>query len=151
MSPKSPYNLIWYLNFYFSNFTNLSPLDLIMSHRTCSSKLRCSVHENFSLQFSVQTYKNFMEVFKSSCESWKTFQPNQMTLPFLQCKVETVQDFLIKLGIKPLMHLLKISIFSLNNDIIRLTKIMNNPVKNLKILRFKVIIECLKSVKYFQK
>ena len=30
--------------------------------------------------------------------------------------LETVQDFLIKLDIKPLMHLLEISIFSLNND-----------------------------------
>ena len=44
--------------------------------------------------------------------------------------VETVQDFLIKLGIKPLMHLLEISIFSLNNDIVRLTKIMNRADKN---------------------
>ena len=34
--------------------------------------------------------------------------------------VETVQDFLIKLGIKPLMHLLEISIFSLNNDLPKL-------------------------------
>ena len=29
---------------------------------------------------------------------------------------------------QPLMHLLEISIFSLNNDIVRLTKIMNNLV-----------------------
>jgi hypothetical protein len=39
--------------------------------------------------------------------------------------LETVQDFLIKLGIKPLLYLLEISTFSLNNDIVRLTKIMN--------------------------
>ena len=38
---------------------------------------------------------------------------------------ETVQDFLIKLGIKPLMHLLERRIFSL----VRLTKIMNNLPK----------------------
>ena len=44
--------------------------------------------------------------------------------------LETVQDFLIKLDIKPLMHLLKIGIFSLNNVIIRLTKIMNRADKN---------------------
>ena len=44
--------------------------------------------------------------------------------------VETVQDFLIKLDIKPLMHLLKISMFSLNNVILRLTKIMNRADKN---------------------
>ena len=31
-----------------------------------------------------------------------------------------VQDFLIKLGIKPVMHLLEISIFSLNNDLVTL-------------------------------
>ena len=40
--------------------------------------------------------------------------------------VETVQDFLIKLDIKPLMHLLEI----------RLSKIMNNLVKDLKIPSF---------------
>ena len=44
--------------------------------------------------------------------------------------VETIQDFLIKLGIKPLMHLLEISTFSLNNVIVRLTKIMNRADKN---------------------
>ena len=46
------------------------------------------------------------------------------------CAIETVQDFLIKLDIKPLMHLLEISIFSLNNVILRLTKIMNRADKN---------------------
>ena len=66
-------------------------------------------------------------------------------------RLETIQDFLIKLGIKPLMHLLKISIFSLNNDIVRLTKIMNKLVKDCKIRTFKVIFQCLKSVKSFQK
>ena len=44
--------------------------------------------------------------------------------------VESVQDFLIKLDIKPLMHLLKISTFSLNKVIVRLTKTMNRAVKN---------------------
>ena len=67
---------------------------------------------------------------------------------FVACWLDTVQDFLIKLDIKPLMHLLEISIFSLNNDLIRLTKIMNNLVKDLS---FKVIFECLKLVESFQK
>ena len=40
---------------------------------------------------------------------------------------------------------------SLNNDIVRLTKIMNNFVKGLKILIFKVIFQCLKLVASFQK
>ena len=44
--------------------------------------------------------------------------------------VESVQDVLIKLEIKPLMHLLEIRSFSLNNVIIRLTKIMNRANKN---------------------
>ena len=59
--------------------------------------------------------------------------------------LETVQDFLIKLGIcgnKP---------FSLNNDLVRLTKIMKNLVKDLKILSFQVIFQCLKMVESFQK
>ena len=46
--------------------------------------------------------------------------------PFL----DTVQDFLIKLGIKPRMHLWKISIFPLNHVIVRPTKIMNRADKN---------------------
>ena len=65
--------------------------------------------------------------------------------------VESVQDFLIKLDIKPPMHLLEISSFSLNNDLVWLTKIMSNLVKDLKILSFKVICQCLKLVKSFQK
>ena len=44
--------------------------------------------------------------------------------------VESVQDFLIKLDMKPCMHEVKISIFSLNNVIVRLTKIMNRADKN---------------------
>ena len=44
--------------------------------------------------------------------------------------LDTVQDFLIKLGIKPHMHLWEISIFSLNNVIVRPTKIMNRADKN---------------------
>ena len=63
----------------------------------------------------------------------------------------TVQDFLIKLDIKPLMHLLEIIISSLNNDLVRLTKIMNNLVKDLKILSFKVIFQCQKLVESFPK
>ena len=44
--------------------------------------------------------------------------------------LETAQDFLIKLGIKPLIHLVEISTFSLNNVIVRHTKIMNRADKN---------------------
>ena len=44
--------------------------------------------------------------------------------------LDTVQDFLIKLGIKPRLHIGEISIFSLNNVIVRPTKIMNRADKN---------------------
>ena len=53
--------------------------------------------------------------------------------------IESIQDFLIKLDIKPLMHLLEISTFSLNKVIVRLTKIMNNLLEYLKICNVKVI------------
>ena len=54
-------------------------------------------------------------------------------------EIETVQDFLIKLGIKPCMHILEIGIFSLYNVIVRHTKIMNNLLKDFKIRTFKAI------------
>ena len=44
--------------------------------------------------------------------------------------VESFQDFLIELDIKSRMNLMEISIFSLNNVIPRLTKIMDRADKN---------------------
>ena len=44
--------------------------------------------------------------------------------------LESLQDFLIKLDMKPRMHLVEISIFSLNLVIVRPTKIMNRADKN---------------------
>merc|ERR1739844_197321 len=63
--------------------------------------------------------------------------------------VESVQDILIKLDMKPCMHLVEISIFSLNHVIVRLTKIMNNLLEHIKIHTFKVIFLCKKSVESF--
>ena len=40
-------------------------------------------------------------------------------------RLDTVQDYLIKLGIKSCVHILEISIFSLNHVIVRPTKIMH--------------------------
>ena len=48
-------------------------------------------------------------------------------------RLDTIQDFSIKLGIKPRLHILKISIFSLNQVTVRLTKIMNNLFNFIKI------------------
>ena len=44
--------------------------------------------------------------------------------------LESVQDFLIKLDMKPCMYLVKISIFSLKNVTVKPTKIMNRADKN---------------------
>ena len=55
--------------------------------------------------------------------------------------VDAVQDFLIKLGIKPHMHLWEIGILSLNNVIVRPTKIMNRADKNwAHVLKTKYIL-----------
>ena len=53
-----------------------------------------------------------------------------LTHPILEYRLVSIQDFFIKLDIKPVMHLLEISTFSLNNVIGRLTKIMNRADKN---------------------
>ena len=46
-------------------------------------------------------------------------------LPQPMYNLDTLQDFLIKLGIKPRMHLLERDIFSLYRVIVKPTKIMN--------------------------
>ena len=56
--------------------------------------------------------------------------------------LETVQDFLCKLGMKPQMHLVKTIIFSLYHVIVGPTKIIKNPLKDHRILIFKVIFWC---------
>ena len=63
--------------------------------------------------------------------------------------LDTVQDFLIELGIKPRLHILKISIFSLNHVTVRPIKIMNNHLKVCKICTFKVIFQYQKSNESF--
>jgi hypothetical protein len=76
----------------------------------------------------------------AECSVSKTLQQIQKALAqkkdllakmqFMGCKIETVQDVLCKLGMKPQTHATERSIFSLNNVIIRLTKIMNRADKN---------------------
>ena len=44
--------------------------------------------------------------------------------------LDTVQDFLNKLGMKSCIHTVEISIFSMNHAIVRPTKIMNKADKN---------------------
>ena len=65
---------------------------------------------------------------------WKVIlfdhQPPEQRARYDCHSLDTVQDFFIKLGIKPGMHLWKIGILSLNNVIFRPTKIMNRTDKN---------------------
>ena len=106
------------------------------SNKCLALKLSCYCNHT---TITIWRYSNFLE---ANCNA---------SILIRKCLVMTVRDFLIKLGIKPVMHLLEISIFSLNNDLVRLTKIMNNLVKDLKILSFKVIFQYLKLVESFQK
>ena len=71
----------------------------------------------------------------------QSFQPNSTGFnPITPFRLDTVQDFLI---MKPCMHLVELSIISLINFTIRLTKIMNNLLKDLRILIFKVIFHLM--------
>ena len=63
--------------------------------------------------------------------------------------IDTVQDFLIMLGIKPRLHILKISIFTLNHAIVRPTKIIKDLLKDRKILIFIVIFQSRKLAESF--
>ena len=68
-----------------------------------------------------------------------------IVLPYLLCCIarplDTIQDFLCTLGMKPGVHLLEIGIFSLCHVIVRST-LIRNLLKDLKILLFKVIFQC---------
>ena len=57
--------------------------------------------------------------------------------------------FLIKLGVKPRLHTLKISIFSINPVFVRPNKTMNNPLNVCKICTFKVIFSSSKIKRTF--
>ena len=72
----------------------------------------------------------FENYFNDHC--WHSFPKDVIDfhLPNSMLIVDTVQDFLIKLGIKPCLHILEISIFPLNHVILRPTKIMNRTNKD---------------------
>ena len=76
--------------------------------------------------------------------------PGEREIDTLLCILESVQDFLIKLDMKPCMHLVEIRFFfSLNNFVVRPTKIMNNFFINDKICTFKVTFQHQKSMEFF--
>ena len=89
---------------------------------------------------------------KSWTVSNSKYSKYKKKITFEDLELDTVQDFLIELGNKPHLHILKIIIFSLNHVIVRPTKIMNKNLKdckimtlNCKIMAFKVIFQQLKS------
>ena len=90
-------------------------------------KLKTAQKEHSKLLRNQVQYESQIGKLKSEVMDMKR---NKVRLVQKVCTLESVQDFLIKLGIKPLMHLLEISTFSLNNVIVRLTKIMNRANKN---------------------
>ena len=90
--------------------------------------------------WQTKSQKYVLETFHHSCFSllWKVCRVSLHPCDITHA-LESVQDFLIKLDMKPCMHQEEISIFSLNHVILRLAKIMNNLLEHLKILIFKVI------------
>ena len=70
----------------------------------------------------------------------------------MSCQLESVQDFMCELGMKPCTHLVKISIFSLNHVIVRPTKIKNRANKNWEhFLKNKVFSKLNFSKTFFNK
>ena len=65
------------------------------------------------------------------------------------CLLDTIQDFLCKLGMKPHMQIVKISIFSLNNVIIRPTKIIMDLCKATTQIAFVYILALQRSLIIF--
>ena len=90
-----------------------------------------SQDDRFSEESDIESNYEKEEVINDT----KKYSCDQCRKPFsnplsLKVHLESVQDFLIKLDMKPCMHLVEISIFSLNLVIVRLTKIMNRADKN---------------------
>ena len=76
-----------------------------------------------------------LDIYSPDCQwSWVNFWlkgcgSTQDIIDGPDCTIDTIQDFLCKLGMKPHMHLLEISIFSLNHVIVRPTKIIKDLCK----------------------
>ena len=121
-----------------AGFVSISRLSCGAIHR--SSSIQCILPSS-----SLTWFTNFESdcglVWSSSGLSDQRYKKmnaaSQRTIVASQL-LDTVQKFLIKLGIKPHLHILKISIYSLNHVIVRPTKIINNL---LKICTFKVIFQ----------
>ena len=101
-----------------------------------------------SILFKVSSF-NVFRIFPIDSKEQFFKKSNSAYLICSTSMLESVQDYLIKLVMKPCIHLVKISLFSLNHGIVRLTKIMKNLLEHLKIHAFKVIFLCFGPI--FQK
>ena len=89
---------------------------------------------------------SFLLVWWKNCSNYLVIMERWMTYvdKWTALLLESVQDFLIKLDIKPCMYLVEISISSLKLVIVRFTKIMNRGDKNwahfkeMKYLKIKI-------------
>ena len=86
---------------------------------TLAAVVHCDLHEDMSFDI-VQKYA----VLSSTVLSHHQRNCHQ------RWTLESFQDFLIEFDMKAHMHLVKITIFSLNNITVRPTKIMNRADKN---------------------
>ena len=110
------------------------------SKSKCFQKLHAmigSIWKKFWIKLSVcdgaDRQSEFKEVGRDMSPLFFSSYIHRMLLTFTLYTDHTeeyVQYFLIKLGIKPLMHQLEISTFSPNNVTVRLNKIMNRADKN---------------------
>ena len=114
----------WRYPLRFSLFYSVSPNYLVLMLANKGQRMICtSYRHSFKLHYCFSTYSFFL--------------------------ASQVDDFLIKLGIKPRLHILIISVFSLIYVIVRPTKTMNNLLKVCKICTFKVIFWHKKSTESF--
>jgi hypothetical protein len=141
LAPKWPIQVpFWGIDHQKSNF--LLILALFLSEAVEAS--RYHFFENWWMKLKCPPLlKPLPTIFQENFQSFYPSEPFRiyhftmrhpvavvLSYPLIGCWLESVQDFLIKLGIKPLMHLLEISTFSINNVIVRFTKIMNRADKN---------------------
>ena len=117
-------------------FVAFDPIKILTCKSLCAFCFETNLDycKQFSI-FQIISEKSDTEWKFSRTKLWISFFETGSTVPppfniMPTPKVDTVQDVLIKLGIKPRMHCWEISIFLLNNVIARPTKTMNRPDKN---------------------
>ena len=102
-------------NNFWSNISILVPLRF---HWRTKYFVKEQVHENKNY-----VSKIFRPIVPLNILIWQFYD---CILELVICAVDTIQDFLCKLGMKPHLHLLEISIFSLNHVIVRPTEIIKD-------------------------